>query len=226
MIKIVPNTIKNMDLSFHGLFLFLKINFFSSNIVKKTCPSKLFHFPKCLLWPSKYSIIRLDKQSKIILKGTLRLIRKDFIFKGINTVIKAENKSCMYVNRDFLMFPGAQIHIMNNGKLILGGGFINESSQIIVSQEVTIGKNCAIACEVIICDYDFHNVDMNKPKSKPIHIGDNVWIGRRAMILKGCCIGEGSVIAAGSIVTKDVPPHTLVAGNPARIIRNNVNWIM
>lgn len=61
-------------------------------------------------------------------------------------------------------------------------------------------------------------------KSAPIVIGNNVWIGMGSMILSGVHIGDGSVIAAGSIVNKDVPEHSLVGGNPARIIRRNIVW--
>ena len=59
--------------------------------------------------------------------------------------------------------------------------------------------------------------------SEPIEIGDNVWIGARAIILKGVTIGAGSVVAAGSVVTKDVGPGELVAGSPARYIKD-VTW--
>ena len=61
-------------------------------------------------------------------------------------------------------------------------------------------------------------------KSAPITIGDRVWIGCRAIILAGVTIGEGSVVAAGSVVTRDVPPGTLVAGNPAKVIRETGPW--
>lgn len=61
-------------------------------------------------------------------------------------------------------------------------------------------------------------------KSKPISIGDHVWIGLNATILKGVTIGEGSVIAAGSVVVKDVPAHTLVGGIPAKVLKENIEW--
>lgn len=58
----------------------------------------------------------------------------------------------------------------------------------------------------------------------PVIINDNVWIGMNAIILPGVTIGKGAVIAAGSVVTKDVPPYSLVGGNPAKIIRQQVRW--
>ncbi|MBP6872851.1 MAG: acyltransferase [Bacteroidales bacterium] len=77
----------------------------------------------------------------------------------------------------------------------------------------------------MIRDSDNHNVlKEGYVQSKPILIGDNVWIGMRAIILKGVTIGNGSIVAAGAVVTKDVPPNTVVGGVPARVIRENVSW--
>ena len=61
--------------------------------------------------------------------------------------------------------------------------------------------------------------------TKPVIIKDNVWIGLGATILKGVTIGEGAIIAAGAVVNKDVPPHTLVGGVPAKVIRENVKIV-
>lgn len=58
-----------------------------------------------------------------------------------------------------------------------------------------------------------------RPPPKPVEIGNDVWIGRNAVILPGVCIGHGAVVGAAAVVTKDVPPYTIVAGNPARVIR-------
>ncbi|MNH37796.1 Galactoside O-acetyltransferase [compost metagenome] len=82
---------------------------------------------------------------------------------------------------------------------------------------------------VNVIDTNFHPVDSeDRSQSKDITISDNVWIGRGAVILPGVTIGENSVIAAGSIVTRDIPPNVLAGGTPAKVIRElNVpsDWI-
>ena len=81
------------------------------------------------------------------------------------------------------------------------------------------------APSVVIRDYDGHTIDLPGYEiAKPIHIGEHVWIGNRAIILKGVTIGDGAIVAAGALVTGDVPAHTIVAGVPARIIKENINW--
>ena len=57
-----------------------------------------------------------------------------------------------------------------------------------------------------------------------MNIGNHVWIGENSMVLKGVTIGDGVVIAASSVVTRDIPPHSLVAGIPAKVIRENIEW--
>lgn len=115
--------------------------------------------------------------------------------------------------------------------LTIGDGtFINEGSELHVGQRVSIGAGCAIAGHVIIRDRDSHrlwNAGDEEPLIEalaPVTVADHVWIGSRSMILKGVSIGEGAVIAAGAVVTHDVPPGSLVAGNPARVIREGIRW--
>jgi len=99
--------------------------------------------------------------------------------------------------------------------------FINTGTIITSRKYIKIGKNCQIGNQVIMMDDDFHDVNERESKSGKdnIIIGDNVWVATRAMILKGVSIGDGAVIAAGSVVTKDVPAYTLVGGVPAKFIR-------
>lgn len=101
--------------------------------------------------------------------------------------------------------------------------FLNRRTEVMCKRHVKIGSHCAISWDVTISDTDYHALEGSET-TRPVHIGDRVWIGSRATILKGVTIGEGAVIAAGAVVSKDVPPRTLVAGVPARVVRENVSW--
>lgn len=95
---------------------------------------------------------------------------------------------------------------------------------------ITIGERCAISWDVEFLDTDFHriiNLDGIEVKnSARISIGNDVWIGARAIILKGVSLGDGSVVAAGAVVTKSYPPNSLIAGNPARLVREIGGWVL
>jgi len=91
---------------------------------------------------------------------------------------------------------------------------------------VEIGNYCLFGPGTILVDNDSHNLSLDPVerrtgivKDAPIVIGKNVWIGMRCIILKGVNVGDNSIIAAGSVVTKDILPGTLVGGNPAKLIR-------
>jgi acetyltransferase-like isoleucine patch superfamily enzyme len=106
------------------------------------------------------------------------------------------------------------------GKLRIGDRvFLNNGVFLACCQEITIGDDVAIANEVYITDSDSHGVEGRPVRELPVRIGDGAWIGARAIILPGVTIGTRALVAAGAVVTKDVPDDTLVAGNPARIIR-------
>lgn len=103
--------------------------------------------------------------------------------------------------------------------------FNNQACLIAQKTSITIGAHCRIGPNVRIFDSDFHAVQpeerlgSGKPRAAPIEIGQNVFIGDSATILKGVTIGEGSVVAAGAVVMRSVPPRSLVAGNPATVKR-------
>jgi acetyltransferase-like isoleucine patch superfamily enzyme len=133
-----------------------------------------------------------------------------------------------------------------SGKITIGKRtFINSGTNLISVNNINIGDDVTIGWNVYIYDhnshslspryriedikqqrYDYYNCDnfiqnknWNVVKSAPINIENNVWIGFGVIILKGVTIGEGAVIGAGSVVTKDVPAYTIVAGNPAVVIK-------
>jgi acetyltransferase-like isoleucine patch superfamily enzyme len=99
--------------------------------------------------------------------------------------------------------------------------FINYGSSIAARASVKIGSYCHLGHYIFVMDNDQHDVvrHMELPRSDPVIVEDHVWIGSKAIVLPGVRIGSRAVIGAGSIVTKDIPPRCVAAGNPARVIR-------
>lgn len=127
--------------------------------------------------------------------------------------------------KDYIVYAGGFIGVADNAVLTLGSGYMNYDSKIMCSKEITIGDNTFISENVIIRDSDGHKIlDREYEETQSIHIGNNVWIGVGAIILKGVNIGDGSVIAAGAVVNRDVPKNTLVGGVPAKVIKENITW--
>jgi maltose O-acetyltransferase len=113
--------------------------------------------------------------------------------------------------------PGALISIGNNVRL--NGAGIQAASR------VTVGDDCILgSCTIVDTDHHSVHVDRRRPgaevQSRPIVIGRNVWVAGAAAILKGVTIGDDSVVGYGAVVTGDVPAGVVVAGNPARVVRN------
>jgi len=101
---------------------------------------------------------------------------------------------------------------------------IGDRTQIHCGESIKIGHNVLISWDVNILDHDYHAPGGGRAVPRPIVIEDEVWIGVRCLILKGVKIGKGAIIGAGAVVTKNVPPYTFVAGNPARPIKKLPSW--
>lgn len=151
-------------------------------------------------------------------------------FKGWagRTKLHMEKNSKLFVNGEFWLGRGSKLWLLENGELILNGpnSFTSGNNLIICKDKVEIGARTQIAWGVTISDHDFHktyDLDGNQQlETSPIKIGDDVWIGANATILKGVTIGNRAVIASGAVVTKDVPSESLVGGNPAKIIKEKI----
>ena len=99
---------------------------------------------------------------------------------------------------------------------------ITPGVRIMSAKSIVIGDACMIAHGAYISDADWHGIyDRAEPvgNSKPVVFEDNVWIGDSAIICKGVTIGKNSIIGAGAVVTKDVPPNSIFAGNPAKLVK-------
>ena len=117
-------------------------------------------------------------------------------------------------------FPGVRLECWHGAHLRIGHGtFLNRNTEIVAVASVEIGRDCMIGRDVIIMDSDQHAVPGEPLLALPVVVEDRVWIGARAIVLKGVRIGHDSVIGAGTIVSHDIPPHSVAVGQPARVIR-------
>ncbi|MCH1547142.1 MAG: acyltransferase [Flavobacteriaceae bacterium] len=163
---------------------------------------------------------------KIKIKGFIQIFNKGKILISDNCQI---NSGLRYnpIGGDTI----TRLVVRNGGEIIIKKNVGISNSTLVSSARITIGENTIIGGSCKIWDTDFHSINytdrLSKPekniKSEPIIIGKNCFIGANSIILKGVEVGDNAVVAAGSIVTKDVIKNTIVAGSPAKFIKNIEN---
>lgn len=153
--------------------------------------------------------------------------------------LKSKNPDAVVIGAHVSCYAGCSFAIGEKGRCSIADFSLVNGALIMAEEYIEIGSHCLISWNVGIADSDFHPIEpaqrridaqalapffKNRPPrpkltTAPVIISDNVWIGMNAVILKGVTIGENSVVAAGSVVTKSVPPNAVVAGNPAAIVK-------
>lgn len=137
----------------------------------------------------------------------------------------------------YLEIKSGELNTGSNCYMRSGSSLVISNGKVSIGNNVSFGSNCSLYCldsisigndtifsnNVVIRDSDVHQI-VGKINHKPIKIGNHVWVGTNAIILKGVTIGDGAVVAAGAVVTKDVAPRSVVAGNPAKVIKENIEW--
>lgn len=126
--------------------------------------------------------------------------------------------------------PGVNIIVKDDAELIIGNStYFTSDMHLEAVNSISIGNDCAISWGVTIIDDDHHQVisaDVkNETKKNAVSIGNKVWIGCNVTILKNTSIGNNCVIAAGSLVKGFFPDNSLIAGNPAKIVKQNIDWM-
>jgi len=134
------------------------------------------------------------------------------------------------------LVEGSIIFDRENATVSIGDRTYIGNSMLVCSNSIIFGDDILMAWGCTIVDHNSHSIHWEERKNDvvnwingrkewenigyaPVVIGNKVWVGFNVIILKGVTIGEGAVIAAGSVVTKDVPPYTVTAGNPAKVVR-------
>lgn len=161
---------------------------------------------------------------------------------GHGTELKRDFKYCKGVSQAWLKVGvdcELACYIYSQGRVTIGDCTYIGHSQMYVKDSLTIGRDVIISDEVIVMDNNSHPVSMSEREAMsrcgdfrgplwqwsnnvacaPVVIEDNVWVGRRAIIMKGVRVGRGSIVATGAVVTHDVPPCSVVGGNPAKVIK-------
>ena len=153
--------------------------------------------------------------------------------------LKSVKNPAVELGKHVSCYAGVSFAIGKAGSCKVGDFTLLNGALIMAEERIEIGSHCLVSWNVGIADSDFHPIEPaqrlvdaealapfyeNRPprpklETRPVRIADNVWIGMNAIILKGVSIGENSVVAAGSVVSKSVPANVVVAGNPAVIVK-------
>lgn len=188
-------------------------------------------FKKVLELIARYGVfggVRLMRDvvlSRLLVSPVVRIVRYPWYIRGKKNIV---------FQHGFTSGVGVRLDAFGSGsqQVIFGANVeIGDYVHIAAVRRVVLGDNCLLASKVYISDHDhgaykgeFQTSPEMLQRSRPLSvadvvIGDNVWIGENVVVLKGVNIGSNSVIAAGAVVTRDVPANCIVAGNPAVIIK-------
>jgi len=150
--------------------------------------------------------------------GKPLVINRGIINIGINSKLISSSK---FYGQG--LQPVSLYTLNENSRIDIGNNCTLNGTSIRAASYISIGNDCVFASDVKIVDHDHHLSPIERHStnypSAPITIEDNVWVGFNVVILKGVKIGKNSVIGAGSVVVKDIPPNCVAAGIPAKIIK-------
>ena len=207
-----------LGVSWRAWYYFIRYNFFCSHVQRNSRMK--------FLWPMRHTIIRFEKGARLILNANYVIGTQQVKGSHQEGRLLVQKKGTFIIGSEgFEQFAGMYIRVMPGGELEIDGLVANEGCQITAGRKIHIGNGCLFARDVTLRSDDVHTIRIEGYEaSRPITIGNHVWIGQGATILKGVTVGDGAIIAAKSLVLKDVPAQALVGGVPAKVIRENVEW--
>jgi acetyltransferase-like isoleucine patch superfamily enzyme/coenzyme F420-reducing hydrogenase beta subunit len=197
-------------------------NFFRKNI-------KTNFFNNGYLLPAPYTVIEIGKTANVQLNARLRLGNKKFRRSKLETRLLVENGGTLIVNSGFSIMYGSDIEVFRGGKLLINGnrgGGTNINATIICAERIEIGEHVMMGRNVTIRDNNGgHYLSQQGYKnSRPVIIGNHVWLCEGCTIMQGVKIGDGAIIGAHAVVYNNVPAYSLVSGNPAKVVQTDIYW--
>lgn len=199
-------------------FKFIRWNFLSKNVVRDKRKYIITNWG---------SVINIPKTARVILHSHLLLNTPKYKHSNEEAYLLLRDGAQLTINGIVKLASRSTIQVQKDSKLAIGKAYINHEASIIIGCDCTIGNGILISRNVKIFDSDFHKVldeyGVQKNNPKPMRIGDHVWIGLGAIILRGSQIGDGAVVSAGSVVMGKIKAGTNAIGNPARSF-SKIKW--
>lgn len=199
-----------------NLCKFIWFNFFSKNIIRNG---------KYYLFPIRGTKLILDRTCKIELNGNLVL--NDMKHKGSHeeTILHICAEGLLQIKGEVSIASNSSIDILKNAEISLGQLNANYGMVVVCANKMIVEENVEFGRNVILYDSSFHPTEINKKvNGRPLHIKKHVWLCTGVCIAKGVTIGEGAICGINSTVTRNVKDHTMVMGNPAKCMMENVEW--
>lgn len=202
-----------------SIFRFIIYNYFTKQIVRKK---------GAYIIPFKGATLEISKNAIVELGGTIHFGINKLKGSKAETYIRLGNNSKWVCEEDVLLFFNTFIDIHDDALLETKFFSANSGSTIVVGKHICLGHDVMMGRNVIIYDSDFHSIpgDDGNPInfSKDVIIEDHVWLTNNITVLKGVKIGKDSLISAMTLIRKDVPQASLVAGIPGNILKEGVSW--
>jgi acetyltransferase-like isoleucine patch superfamily enzyme/coenzyme F420-reducing hydrogenase beta subunit len=207
---------------FMPLCRFVYLNFLRRNI--KTNKKNMG-----FIIPAPYTVIKIGRNADVRLNTRLLVGAKKFRKSRLETRLLVEDGGALSVNSPFVFGYGSDIEIFRGGRLIVHGnrnGGSNMGTTIICAERIEIGEHVMIGRNVTIRDNNGgHYLSQQGYKdARPVIIGNHVWLCEGCTVMAGVKIGDGAIIGAHAVVYSNVPPFSLVSGNPAKVIETDIYW--
>lgn len=175
----------------------------------------------------KNSTIQISKKSKLIINDCFSIGKKRIKGSKLESRLLIEDAATLEAQGKFTVYYGADIELFQGARLVVkGGGGANINFTCICADYIEIGQDVMIGRDVTIRDNNGHHyINLQGYKdTRPVIIGNKVWLCEGCTIMPGVKIGDGAIIGAHSLVTYNVPAHSIVSGNPAKVVEKDVLW--
>lgn len=200
-------------------FKFVKYNFLTKQIKRSK---------GAYIIPFKGAVLEIAKSAELILNGTIHFGINQLKGAKAETYIRLADNSKWICEEEVLLFFGTFIDVHKDALLESKFFSANTGSVIVIGKHITLGHDVMMGRNIVIYDSDFHSIPGEDGRpinfSKDVVIEDHVWLTNNVTVLKGVTIGKDSLISAMTLIRKDVPRASLVAGVPGKVLKDNACW--